>query len=158
MGSRRGGWGALLLIGLPAVTGFAELSLQNHLLGDAGHLAVGHCVGSVPAGEKKNHQSPHRRTLAPPPPRPHSLLEVGSVLRARLVLFGEEKGSPPVTRVLPGEPCGEKPWRQSGPGVLPVEDRNQKQEFSHTWVMGNDLARVLRTAAGAAAGGRTEAP
>lgn len=40
-----------MLFGLPAVAGFAELSLQNHLPGDAGHLAVGHCVGSVPAEE-----------------------------------------------------------------------------------------------------------
>lgn len=58
-----------LLFGLPAVAGFAELPLQNHLPGDAGHLTVGHCVGSVPA-EERNCSDPKSRahtctTLAP---------------------------------------------------------------------------------------------
>lgn len=49
-----------LLFGLPAVAGFAELPLQNHLPGDAGHLTVGHCVGSVPA-EERNCSDPKSR-------------------------------------------------------------------------------------------------
>lgn len=57
-----------MLFGLPAVAGFAELPLQNHLPGDAGHLAVGHCVGSVPAaqGKRAQFQDPeHMLTRSP---------------------------------------------------------------------------------------------
>lgn len=53
-----------MLVGLPSVAGFAELSLQNHLPGDAGHLAIGHCVGSVPA-EKGNGSDPKSEPLHP---------------------------------------------------------------------------------------------
>lgn len=38
---------------LPIFTAFTGLSFQNHFLGDAGHLTVGHCVGSVPATQTK---------------------------------------------------------------------------------------------------------
>lgn len=47
-----------MLLGLAAVAGFAQLPLQNHLPGDAGHLAVGHCVVSVPAGGEGNGSDP----------------------------------------------------------------------------------------------------
>ena len=80
-------------------TAFAELSVQNHLPGDAGHLTVSHCVGSV-------------------------LLTLRSVLHAGLVLLCKEKRSPPVARVLP--------WK--------------------SWVVWDDLSRVLSTATGAVAG------
>lgn len=58
----------MLLLGLPAVAGFAGLPLQNHLPGDAGHLAVGHCVGSVPGkGKQAQFQNPeHMHTLTAP--------------------------------------------------------------------------------------------
>lgn len=81
-----------MLLGLPAVAGFAELPLQNHLPGDAGHLAVGHCVGSVPAeeGTGSDPKSEHTRALHPRL-SPHLLLKVGSILHAGMVLFGEEE-------------------------------------------------------------------
>lgn len=32
---------------LPALTSLTDLSLQNHVPGNAGHLTIGHCVGSI---------------------------------------------------------------------------------------------------------------
>lgn len=82
----------MLLFGLPAVAGFAELPLQNHLPGDAGHLAVGHCVGSVPGARGKGKEAQSQSTCTHRlPPSAHLLLKVGSILQAGLVLFGEEK-------------------------------------------------------------------
>lgn len=58
---RRGGEGEWRLGGswwrgrcfkLSIFTAFADLSLQNHFSGDAGHLTVGHCVGAVPATQR----------------------------------------------------------------------------------------------------------
>lgn len=43
----RGSWRRGQRFRLSIFTAFAELPVQNHFLGDAGHLTVGHCVGSV---------------------------------------------------------------------------------------------------------------
>lgn len=48
-----GNWRRAHWFRLPVFTALADLSVQHHLPGDAGHLAVGHCVGTVPATQKK---------------------------------------------------------------------------------------------------------
>ena len=47
-------------------------------------------------------------------PVAHLLLEVGAILQAGLVLFGEEKRGPPVTRILPRKSCGDQAWLKLG--------------------------------------------
>lgn len=48
-----GNWRRAHWFRLPVFTALADLSVQHHLPGNAGHLAVGHCVGTVPATQKK---------------------------------------------------------------------------------------------------------
>lgn len=61
-----------------AFTAFAQLSVQNHFLGDAGHLTVGHGVGSGPAIHRSFGQPPHqtRKSRKNPSDGSNSLLIV----------------------------------------------------------------------------------
>lgn len=49
-----GRWWRGRLFKLSSFAAFTEFSVHNHFPGDAGHLTVGHCVGSVPATQRNN--------------------------------------------------------------------------------------------------------
>lgn len=115
-----GNWRRAPWFRLPVFTALADLSVQHHLLGDAGHLAIGHCVGTVPATQKKpqfkNQQLQGKKKIKGnclPQILQCSLLIFRAVLHAGLVLFSKEKRSPPVFRVLPWKCCKEQNWTLS---------------------------------------------
>lgn len=68
----------------------------------------------------------------------HSPVAVSAVLRGRLVRFGKEKRSPPVTRVLPWKSCRGQKYLK--PLCFCCWDTFVNMKLVITWMMGNDLS------------------
>lgn len=168
MGRRRrwrslgGSWWRGRQFKLSTFAAFNEFSVQNHFPGDAGHLTIGHCVGSVPATQ---------RTVSSTKPKQGSssaymwLCSDFATLTFDFQIHSARR---------PGSVSQRKMTSTSGQNLAWEVLRRTKYIYKGTfwyretllfhlvsfltWVVWNDLSCVLRTATRAVTGVGPEAP